>query len=742
MDFRLAIEPANDLWSRPLAVLLDSGAKGVILLALAWLIVAGIRRSSPARRHLVWTLALGGLLLLPLGSLIMPRWNLPILPRESRSMAPTDVRSFSATAPEASRPLAQPAREPDRPAAQTSAAGGREMLESHVAPTAAPLSPLFWIVAAWAVGAVAALMPLLAGMLAVSALVRRARPFEGEEWNALLGSLSGALALRRSVRLLSAGSAAMPMAAGLIHPALLLPEEAADWPEEKRRSVLLHELAHVKRWDCLTHALARLAVAVHWFNPLAWLALRAMRIERERACDDLVLAAGERPSVYAEHLLDIARRTHASPMTSAAAVTMAEKSHLEGRLRAILDATRKRKAVRLGLIISGVLLVLAVAIPLSALKLSEARVFADMTPEQKARFDKWYTEKISIPGEELRVPPYDPSLLEAVRRFFERWEQDKAIAQQIQDATGWSKLADDQNPALPESFTDRHREQLEKVRPLLNDWKAVVLHPEYTVDVLTAAAGSSFNPTQEVTSRWKAVQTAARLTYADVLIHLERRRPDEALEGADALVAAARVEPYSSALQRMVAIAVLRNGIRAYRAIGGHSLTAAQRDSMVAAVEARRGDLDAETSYTASLNALTLDHIGITMKARRNGLTPDLQDVTGYEVMREVLRFEREYLEKVSLPQAANSTEKDAVLQALELVRQMSQSLEKPGGVKRILSPWIEPVTAAYCFSVALPALKKARANATEVLEEYDRLNQELKGSSGAVPDARAITGE
>ncbi len=47
-------------------------------------------------------------------------------------------------------------------------------------------------------------------------------------------------------------------------------------------------------------------------------------------------------------------------------------------------------------------------------------------------------------------------------------------------------------------------------------------------------------------SRWAAARTVAWLTYADVLLHLERRRLDEALEGADALVAAARVEPYSS----------------------------------------------------------------------------------------------------------------------------------------------------------------------------------------------------
>ena len=75
-----------------------------------------------------------------------------------------------------------------------------------------------------------------------------------------------------------------------------MPEDANRWPLERLRIVLLHELAHVKRRDCLTHVVAQLACALHWFNPLAWIAARHIRTERERACDDLVLACGTRGS--------------------------------------------------------------------------------------------------------------------------------------------------------------------------------------------------------------------------------------------------------------------------------------------------------------------------------------------------------------------------------------------------------------------------------------------------------------
>ena len=88
----------------------------------------------------------------------------------------------------------------------------------------------------------------------------------------------------------------MPMACGVLRPAVMMPEEADVWPAERLRIVLLHELAHVKRHDCLTHLVAQMACALHWFNPLAWIAARNVRTERERACDDLVLAAGTRGS--------------------------------------------------------------------------------------------------------------------------------------------------------------------------------------------------------------------------------------------------------------------------------------------------------------------------------------------------------------------------------------------------------------------------------------------------------------
>ena len=97
-----------------------------------------------------------------------------------------------------------------------------------------------------------------------------------------------------------------PAVTGVLSPVILLPHDAAEWSDERRELVLAHELAHVARHDCLAHIVTQVACALHWFDSLAWIAARRLRIERELAADDRVLDAGARASSYAEHLLALA----------------------------------------------------------------------------------------------------------------------------------------------------------------------------------------------------------------------------------------------------------------------------------------------------------------------------------------------------------------------------------------------------------------------------------------------------
>src|SRR4051812_10149324 len=154
---------------------------------------------------------------------------------------------------------------------------------------------------------------------------------------------------------------------GIVYPTVLLPIDADEWNDERRSIVLLHELAHVKRFDAFTQLIAQVATGVFWFNPFVWLAAREMRKEREHACDDFVLQGGARASDYAHDLLQIARSLGASSAPAAAALAMARRSEFEGRLLAILDPKTDRRSVSRARLALATLGVVMLALPLAAL---------------------------------------------------------------------------------------------------------------------------------------------------------------------------------------------------------------------------------------------------------------------------------------------------------------------------------------------------------------------------------------
>jgi len=112
-------------------------------------------------------------------------------------------------------------------------------------------------------------------------------------------------------------------------------------PKNGAASFLVHEMAHVKRFDALTQLLAQISVAVFWFDPLVWIAAHQMRVEREHACDDYVLRDGTARRFYAGELLEWSgpseRPSHDRAAPAFAALAMARRSEFEGRMLAILD---------------------------------------------------------------------------------------------------------------------------------------------------------------------------------------------------------------------------------------------------------------------------------------------------------------------------------------------------------------------------------------------------------------------
>jgi beta-lactamase regulating signal transducer with metallopeptidase domain len=193
----------------------------------------------------------------------------------------------------------------------------------------------------WALGALLVLARLAVGLARSRALVRRATP--ARAWSVAVERAERVTGLRADVRVTDAVS--VPAVTGMMTPVVLVPRASESWDEERRHSVLLHELAHVRQMDCLVHFVAQLACAIHWFDPLVWLAARRLRFERELAADEAVLTAGARASHYAEDLLAIASATPTAGDVPSGALGMGERSHLAQRITAIVSADRVRRSL-------------------------------------------------------------------------------------------------------------------------------------------------------------------------------------------------------------------------------------------------------------------------------------------------------------------------------------------------------------------------------------------------------------
>ncbi len=360
----------------------DLGIKATIALLAALAVTWGRRRRSAALRHRVWFLTYCGLLLLPVLPLAMPKWQIPLpsafarfrpeasqtvpkIPQATSSLEPVhqdhpgwqlDPNSLASSRTD-ELPWAADAGsirrvEHGRPSATTTVSSPSVTTSPPIRtplPALAVTPPtrlqarsvglsVAGLIVVWLVGVAVSFGSVVAGRHRGRQLLNSAEPVRDLRWLELLEELRKNLRVTSRVRLLESPQAVVPMATGVVDLAVLLPRETGDWPPALRRHVLIHELAHVKRRDVLQHLICRLATALYWFHPLAWYGVRRMRLEREIACDDCVLMAGEHPCDYAAELVGIARQLHgiATPW----AVCMASGSTLEERVRSMLDRAR------------------------------------------------------------------------------------------------------------------------------------------------------------------------------------------------------------------------------------------------------------------------------------------------------------------------------------------------------------------------------------------------------------------
>jgi beta-lactamase regulating signal transducer with metallopeptidase domain len=332
-----------------------------ILAAAALLQTLWRRRTSAATRHLAWTLVVASLLLLPIAWRVAPRWSVA-----AAGPAANDTTALAA----------DPATDHGSGAAGVAAATVPDVAPAGAAPREAtiagarPVSAWMAALGIYVVGLAGVLLSLALHHWRTRRLAAQATELLDGPWIGLLAAASAELGVRRPVRLLRSREVVLPMTFGTRAPWIVIPTTADLWSVDRRRAVLLHELAHVARYDCLTQTLALIACAAYWPHPAVWWVARQLRVERELACDDRVLAAGAEAQAYAGHLLDIAYSL-GGRQAPALAVSMARPSQLEGRLLAALDDGRNRRSpglvvrLALGAAASAAVLALAGATPIA-----------------------------------------------------------------------------------------------------------------------------------------------------------------------------------------------------------------------------------------------------------------------------------------------------------------------------------------------------------------------------------------
>ena len=319
--------------------LLSILAKATVVIAAALIAARMSRRAPASMRHLILAASFAVLAALPLAELTVPTLTVPIGPSQpALALGPIlMIDTATATAPTTASP----------------AASARTETTRAQAPSAVAL-----LIAAWAIGAVCGLVPVLLTPWRLRQLRRSSRPWSAGD--ALVRALAPNPERRRIAVFLN-NDVTAPLTCGIVRPAIVLPAEAPLWSVDDVRQALVHELEHIRRADWLVHVATRAVCALYWFHPLTWMAWRQLSLEAERACDDAVLGVAER-TAYAQQLVTLARRhTKPSPIP---ALSMADRSDLSARVAAVLDDTQARGraglarglavAVSAGLLVAGV----------------------------------------------------------------------------------------------------------------------------------------------------------------------------------------------------------------------------------------------------------------------------------------------------------------------------------------------------------------------------------------------------
>ena len=210
--------------------------------------------------------------------------------------------------------------------------------------TAAIVMPRAWssyLFAAWAGIALVGMTRVLAGLWHLRAIRKSCTQIDTASLDVSTVQVVEEFRSARAVELCVSDAVQVPTAIGFFRPAIVLPSWALkELSPAELHALVLHELAHLRRWDDWTNLAQKVLRALFFFHPAVWWVERRLSLEREMACDDLVLAHTSNPRAYAECLVSLAEKNFVRRGLALAQAAVGRMRQTSLRVLQILDARR------------------------------------------------------------------------------------------------------------------------------------------------------------------------------------------------------------------------------------------------------------------------------------------------------------------------------------------------------------------------------------------------------------------
>jgi bla regulator protein blaR1 len=198
-----------------------------------------------------------------------------------------------------------------------------------------------YIVLAWCAVATVGLTRVAAGIWQLHRLRRTCVPIDSSLLTVASQARIDDVIKRRAVSVLVSSEVEVPTAIGFFRPAIVIPVWLADETSATElECVLLHELAHLRRWDDWSNLVQKVIKSILFFHPAVWWIERKLSLDREMACDDAVLEQTVSPRAYAECLARLAERRFLRRQMALAQAAVDRVKQLTRRVARILDAER------------------------------------------------------------------------------------------------------------------------------------------------------------------------------------------------------------------------------------------------------------------------------------------------------------------------------------------------------------------------------------------------------------------